>query len=148
MSLLNYTTQINADKTASEIQRLLAAGKASAVLTEYDSNGVLVSISFRAATLFGVMSFRLPGNVEKVYRTMDRDPRCPRRLKTREQASRVAWRIIKDWVEAQLALIRVEMVSMDQVFLPFIQHTDGGDTLYERLRAGGFTGLVLPAPKP
>lgn len=145
MSILNYSTNISADKTSAEIQRILATGRAQAVLTEYNPQGILVAISFRAATPFGVMSFRLPADVEKVFQVMWRDPKCPKRLKTREQASRVAWRIIKDWVEAQMALIRVQMVTMEQVFLPFVQNTQGV-TLYETLRDGKFQGLALPAP--
>jgi hypothetical protein len=46
------------------------------------------------------------------------------------QASRVAWRIIKDWVDAQLAIIETEMVTLEQVFLPYMQVKDN-KTLYE-----------------
>ena len=60
MALLNYTTQIAAQKTVSEIQTLLCKAKASAVLTEYDPAGVLSAISFRITKAHGLMSFRLP----------------------------------------------------------------------------------------
>jgi len=49
----------------------------------------------------------------------------------------VAWRNIRDWVMAQLALYETEIVEMPQVFLPFA--TDAkGQTLYEKMTEGKF----------
>ena len=47
-----------------------------------------------------------------------------------EQAERVAWRIVKDWVEAQMAILESEMVKLDEIFLPYMVN-DAGQTLYE-----------------
>ncbi|WP_189339127.1 hypothetical protein [Williamsia muralis] len=38
------------------------------------------------------------------------------KYQTPEHALRVAWRITKDWVEAQLAIIETQMVTPAQVF--------------------------------
>ena len=143
MSILNYTTTIAADKTVSEIQKLLAGARAQAVLTEYDTDGVLAAISFRVRGPCGMMTFRLPANVDKLYGVICSSSRIPKRNRTRDQAARVAWRIIKDWLEAQLALIQVEMATLEQVFLPYAQN-EAGVTVYESLLAGQFNGLALP----
>lgn len=42
----------------------------------------------------------------------------------------VAWANIKDWVEAQMALYETAMVSLPQIFLPFVT-TKSGQTLFE-----------------
>ena len=48
----------------------------------------------------------------------------------RAQAERTAWRNIRDWVLAQMALVESCDAEMDEVFLPYL--TDGrGNTLYE-----------------
>lgn len=52
---------------------------------------------------------------------------------TRAQAERVAWRVIKDWIAAQLAIVETQMVELDQVMLPYL-HVDGDRTLYESYR--------------
>jgi hypothetical protein len=52
----------------------------------------------------------------------------------------VAWRITKDWVEAQLAIIESQMVTTAQVFLPYAV-TSNGQTLYEYI--GQNTQLLL-----
>jgi len=47
-----------------------------------------------------------------------------------EHAYRVAWRIIKDWVEAQMSLLETEMVKMEEIFLPYVI-TPWGKTVYQ-----------------
>lgn len=51
---------------------------------------------------------------------------------TKEQASKVAWRIMKDWIEVQMALLEINMVRFEEIFLPYIETTDG-KTIYEKL---------------
>lgn len=144
MAILNYTTQISSEKTVTEIQRTLARAGTSAILTEYDSHGILCAISFRINVPSGLMSFRLPANVDNVLECLKRESKVPTRLKVKEQASRVAWRILKDWIEAQMAIVEADCAVLEQVFLPYAQ-TDQGKTVYEQIKDGGF--LKLAAPK-
>lgn len=41
MAILNYTTEIPAERTAAQIQARLVKAKAQAVMFEYDADGVL-----------------------------------------------------------------------------------------------------------
>lgn len=50
---------------------------------------------------------------------------------------RVAWRNIRDWVLAQLALYETQMVELPQIFLPFAQGKNG-KTVYESIQSGTF----------
>jgi len=125
MAILNYTTTINTEKTASEIQKKLASSGAQAVLSEYDNNGIMCAMSFRINNIY----FRLPINIEGVYKAMNKDSRIPRGYKTYSQASRVAWRIIKDWIEAQIAIIQAGQAELIQVFFPYAQN-QLGQTIY------------------
>ncbi len=121
MPLLNYTTQISAQKTVSEITALLVRAKAE----------------------FGAMTFRLPSNVDQVYKILQRQHlRVPRSLRTLEQANRVAWRIVKDWTEAQLAMIECGLVDVAQIFLPYAQDASG-KTVYEHLKEQRFSEYLL-----
>lgn len=143
--LLNYTTQIAADKTASEIQSILARAGAKAIMAEYDGAGLLVGIRFLIDTAFGERAFTLPANPEPVGEVLHQqwiEGKVPRKYVTPEQAARVAWRIIKSWVEAQVALIQTEMVSLEQVMLPYMA-TPSGQTVYELMRE---QHLALPKP--
>jgi hypothetical protein len=137
MAILNYTTSISAEKTASEIQKRLSIAGAQAILSEYDKDGIMCSMSFRINNIF----FRLPINIEGVYFTMNKDRSVPNRLKSYEQASRVAWRIIKSWIEAQVAIIQAGQAELVQVFLPYAQNQNG-QTIYEAIKENGFKQIT------
>lgn len=141
MAILNYTTSISTEKTAGEIQKKLSMAKAQAVLCEYDDDSVMSAMSFRINTKFGTVMFRLPANTDGVYTALVNDYKVPRKLKTREQAAKVAWRILKDWVEAQLAIVDADMAEMAEVFLPYAQDSNG-QTVYQSLEKGGFKQLT------
>ena len=136
MGTLNYSTTIPAGKTTSEIQALLARHGATAVATRYEA-GLPTGLSFGIQTAHGLRFFDLPVNAEKVFRLLKQqaDAKVIRRsYVTVEQAHRTAWRVVKVWVEAQVAIIETEMVSLDQVMLPYLRVDDDGRTLYEAWR--------------
>lgn len=129
MPLLNYTTTVAADKTAAEIIRKLAGAGASQILTDYHG-GRPTGLAFALQTPAGPRQYRLPVEVAAVEKVMrSHGSGVPNRYQNRDQAERVAWRIMKDWVEAQLALIETHMVSVDQVFLPYM--LIDGSTVYD-----------------
>jgi hypothetical protein len=88
--LLNWTTEIAAEKTVAQIQSKLAQAGASQVLHGYDPHGNLSEFSFRIKTQFGEMAFRLPANVEAVEAILQRQFRsgriCSQRAITRPKS--------------------------------------------------------------
>ena len=136
MPLLNYSTTIEAVKTLGQIQENLASHGAKAIITEYDDDGMIAALSFEVKTSHGELSFRLPVHPEAVLRILENQG-VPSRFANESQAIRVAWRIVKNWVEAQMALLETAMVRMEEVFLPYLI-TSGGHTLYERMLSTQF----------
>jgi hypothetical protein len=55
-------------------------------------------------------------NVEPVYAILLRSKVISSKLRTRDHAARVAWRIIRHWIDAQLALVQASLVPTGQVF--------------------------------
>lgn len=146
MALLNYTTTIDVDKTLSEIQRLLVRSGARSLLMEYTEDGSPRAVSFLIRTPGGEVGFRLPANIDAIFAVLCRqysDGKVQRRFASKEQAARVGWRIVKDWLEAQLAIIETEMVTFEQVMLPYMT-VQNNLSLYE---AWSQNLLALPAPK-
>lgn len=129
MPLLNYTTSIAPQKTVMEIQQALAKAGASSIMADYDTDGNVVALSFRLKAEGQDISFRLPTDWKPVFETLRRQNVTPK-LQTPEQALRVAWRITKHWVDAQLAIIETRMVTTAQVFLPYAITKDGS-TVFE-----------------
>lgn len=141
MPILNYTTDVPMSRTIAEIETKLAKCKAAAIMKEYDGAGLPSAICFRIETPHGLMSFRLPANIEKVHAVLQNQKGVDRRFRTTEHAARVGWRIIKVWLDAQVALIETEMANLAQVFLPYAQ-TGNGETLYERFEKKGLPALT------
>lgn len=129
MPLLNYTTTISATKTAGEMQQALAKAGASHVTVEFGASGTPTGLSFTIDTVHGPRSFVLPVRPVQVVAVLKRQ-RVEQRYRTPEAAERVAWRILKDWLLAQLAITATEMVGLDEVMLPYM--TDAaGRSLYD-----------------
>lgn len=141
--ILNYHTKISAEQTISEIQRMLAQHGANAVMTEYGPDGTVSAVSFRLEHQGSQVSFRLPVNIDPIYVLVQRHGDRPAH-RTREHAVRVAWRIIRQWIEAQLAIIQCEQVEMIEAFLPFAKNPMTGETVYERLVKENFVMLTGP----
>ena len=126
--IANYTTTVTAMKSIGEIQGILVAHGAKHILMDYEQ-GEPIGVAFITDTAYGDTPFRLPANIDRVQAVLNKQ-----RVRTevsRELASRVAWRILKDWVRAQMAILETEMVTIDQIFLPYMQVGEKGKTLYE-----------------
>lgn len=139
--ILNYTTTIDAYKTVSEIEYILVKHKAKSVLKNYTNDGSIESLSFIVEIPTGQMPIKLPVNTDAALAVLIREKKSNPRKQiktTREQAERVAWRILKDWVEAQMALIEIELVKMEQVFLPYAVLDESGETIFEKLESRHF----------
>src|SRR6266516_4278852 len=110
---LNYTTSIPVAQTVGECQAILAKAGAASVAVHY-KDGVPVGLSFALRTPHGSRNFTLPVNVGGIHQVLikaERDGKFAGLRKARDQfvshehAGRVAWRVVKDWLEANLAII-------------------------------------------
>lgn len=139
MAILNYTTTIDAFKTVSEIEYILVKHKAKSVMKNYEGESIS-GLSFLVDTGAVQVPIRLPVKVDECLEVLKREKKNSPKSNikaTREQAERVAWRILKDWVEAQMALLDIEMVRLEEIFLPYIEMRNG-QTIYEQLEKKQF----------
>lgn len=146
MPLLNYTTEVDAKKSIDQIQAMLARAGAQRVSVDYSLAGgqpVVSAISFVMPKVFGERPFRMPANIDAIERTLKRQ-KVPPRYATREHCERVGWRILKDWLEAQLAIVESGMVTLDEVMLPYLVAGPKGETFYRLARE---SQLALEAPE-
>lgn len=131
MPIKNYTTKIPAAQTVGEIQGILAAHGARKIMMDYREDGSVESITFALICKGQLRGFRLEANSAGVASLM-----ASQKIKCDEdQAERIAWRNIKDWVAAQVALVETEQATMDELFLPMM--TDNSkQTLYGAFISG------------
>ncbi len=139
---LNYTTKIPASRTAGECLQLLAEAGAHAVSVNY-ADREPAGLAFRLDTAGGRKDFALPVDVSAMQVVLRKALQADRphvsaaqldSMFTLAHARNVAWRVVRDWLEAQLALIAAQMATLDQVMLPYLEVAPG-ETLYGRYLA-------------
>lgn len=132
MAILNYTTKISATKTIGEITECLVKHGATKIVSDYEGE-TPVAVSFSLPIEGRMVFYLLPANYQGVMKAMNNDRKVPRSACTKEQAIRVSWRIIKDWIEAQMAIVEAQLAEMPEVFLPYAI-TKKGNTLYNEIK--------------
>ena len=128
----NYKTSISWQKTVGEIEELLVAIGASAILKNYRGDGRIEALTFS----FQSRGYMLPANSERLAELLKGYPGLRAQEQREAQAERVAWRNIRDWLEAQVALIRTAQVDFEQIMLPYMWN--GKTTLYDKLKEQQF----------
>lgn len=127
--ILNYTTSVNSAKTVSQIQEMLGAKGATHVSVDY-RDGKAVAVMFGLMVGSAVINFRLPCNVDGVSAALRKQKPNSSLWRDRAQCERIAWRIVKDWTEAQLALVEANQAEIGEVFLPYALNMRG-ETLFQ-----------------
>jgi hypothetical protein len=139
MPILNYTTSVDSPQTVSQIIGMLVRKGAQSITQDFMGDGRVKSISFVLNVGGLPVRFLLPANTAGVHGVLQKEEpynsyrKCSRDqywAKQREQAERIAWRILKDWIEAQMALIESGQAEAAQVFMPYAQNGNGS-TMYE-----------------
>jgi hypothetical protein len=133
MGILNYTTTIAVEKSMGEVIGALTRRGVTRISSMFDDDGKPSGIAFTMKTEYGIREFELPVKTEGVLKAMTADKSIARSKCTPEQAARVAWRIAKDWLAAQSALIDAELATLDEVLFPYMIANDGR-TAYALMR--------------
>ncbi len=123
-----------------EVTGALAKRGVSRISTVFDDDGAPAGIAFTMKTPYGVQEFELPVRVEGVQKALIKDNVQPK-FRTREHAAKVAWRIAKDWLRAQSALIDADLATLDEVMMPYMIGDKTGRTVYQMVVESGLKQL-------
>lgn len=133
--MMNFTTQISATRTVGEIQAMLAKAHAAYTVVKYDAVGQPITLIFE----FAHNTYLLPCRSEAILKLLQSNPHVPRSLRSQEQATRVGWRILKDWLAVTLALLEMRLADPEELFMPFMVTNDQSQatayTVYKEQRA-------------
>ncbi|MHB1051417.1 MAG: hypothetical protein ACYC09_15175 [Bacteroidota bacterium] len=141
----NYTSSVAVDRSVSLIEHELVKAGAQHIAKSYDEKGNLEGIMFQITSREIPLSFRLPAKWRQCYQLMYNEVRRPRpdtEKKIREQAQRTAWKILYDWVQVQVSLIKLEQAEVVEVFMPYLFNIKTQKTLFETARDNGFKMLT------
>lgn len=120
-------------KLLQRLKKILVQHKATSIMKNYDGE-VITSLSFLVDVGYNQIPIKLPAKINECLKVLESEKKKgTKNVKaTYEQAERVAWRILKDWVLAQMALLDINMVKFEEVFMPYIVDKNG-QTLFEKL---------------
>ncbi|MGH2478079.1 MAG: hypothetical protein ACRDHW_00270 [Ktedonobacteraceae bacterium] len=100
------------------IQSALASHGAKAISLDYEQ-GQAIALAFVLDIGGDRHAFRMPARLQNVLIKLYGNRRVYTETQ-RNQAYVTAWANIRDWVTAQLAMIDIGLVKMEEVFLPYM----------------------------
>ena len=139
MSLKNTYSKSTA--SFDKIQNLLATHGAKRVLFDYDVTGRITALAFILELNGNDFPFKMPARIENVEKILYRRSYPHLTQAQKDQAYKTAWANIRDWLDAQMALVDTQMVKTEEVFMPYLV-VRGEQTLFETLASNQF---MLPS---
>ncbi len=143
----NYSSSIPINRIFDKLQKTLVEHGARHIVFDYGDDGKIYGMTFVIETAGRTIPIKLPARVDKAQALLKRQYNegliKTRKVLEPEQAYRVAWRNILDWVTAQMALLDIEMARIEEIFLPYMAD-QMGRTFFEKMEDRGF---LLPAPR-
>jgi hypothetical protein len=116
---------------------LLTQYGASKILKEYDDNKQIKCLSFMVKSNDKLVPIRLPSETEKILEILNEKANqgvIHKRFKNdKEQANRIMWRVILDWIDAQMTMIELGQRSLLQIFFGDICPIGSDQPIYKAL---------------
>ncbi len=147
VAVKNYSSGIPINRIFEKLQKSLAEHGAQHIVFDYGTDSKINGMTFVIEAVGRKLPVKLPARVDKAQALLKRQYEegliKTRKVLDPEQAYRVAWRNILDWVVAQMALLDIEMAKIEEIFLPYMADPTG-KTFFERMEE---TEFLLPEPK-
>ena len=140
ITIKNITSEIEVEKTIMKIEKILIDFGAQGILKEYTGHRIK-SLSFYISRDGQNIPFKLPMNLESARRVVKQAAQNRKiALKfleephTSDKAEKVGWRVIKDWIHAQLSLIEIDFADPVELLLPYVYDTATKQTFFEKIK--------------
>lgn len=145
-SIKNYTSSVPADRSIMEVERILIKMGASHIAKEYDPDGKISCITFSIRQSDSHVPIRLPAKSESIKKIIlneyRRSPSKAQIEMAELQAERTAWKNVREWVELQATMIRLEQVEFMEVFMPYVYNLNQRKTFFEMMKEKNYKALL------
>jgi hypothetical protein len=141
MNIKNYTTEVPANRSIENINKLLIDFGASNIMSEIE-NARVKSISFRLLVDNVPFAFKLPADVQACYLWLKKKKPNGKDAAILAQAERIAWKHQHEWLQIQLTGIELAQMEKIQALLPYSLNPVTGETYYQTLKDKKFTNLL------
>jgi hypothetical protein len=143
------TTEIPSRRTAAEITAALVEAGATQVASDYAA-GEIVGLRWTMSYMGRRRAFAMPVRIDPIYEVFK--SRLPAqglhmspgdRERLMAKATRVAWRQLLRWVQAQLAMVATGMLNPVEIFFAYLQDANS-QTLYALFEGNQLKALAAP----
>lgn len=90
------------------------------------------------------MKVKLPARYEEAYHVVKKIPEY--RNKKQDwlaiQTMKIAWRILLNWIEVEVAMLQIRNSNLLQIFLPYLYDAETGKTFFEKLEESKYKMLT------
>jgi hypothetical protein len=136
---LKYTTRITATETARECIALLDDHGAEMVALRSEGKGMPTSLTFQITTRWGPRQYQVAANTAGVAVLLKQAHArgdlarvaggglTITRMLSGEHARNVAWRVLHDWLQVQLAMVHAGVAELERIMLPWQLVSPGKD---------------------
>lgn len=145
MNLKNYTSSVSVVNSINKIEHRLVSAGATHIAKVYDDEKNVKGITFQIPVNDKPLLFKLPAKSDSVFNVLWGEIRRPRpetKKNIQQQAARTAWKLLSDWVDIQISLIKIQQVELLEVFLPYCWDPSTDKTYFDSLRENKFKELV------
>lgn len=144
MNLKNYTSEVPAITSMGKIEKSLVEAGATYISKKYE-DGICIAVRFRMMVNAQPLFFELPAKVDACFKVLWKEIKRPQpdtKKRVQQQAERTAWKIINDWVEVQLSMIRLEQAEVLQIFLPYAFNPATEQTFFQQIKQNNYKALL------
>jgi hypothetical protein len=145
-NIKNYTSSVPASQSIADIERILVGMGAKNIMKEYDGVGKVDSIMFSIPRGESSVPVKLPARREAIKKLFlnqyKRTPSREQQEMAAAQAERSAWKNVKEWVELQATMIKLEQAEFMEVFMPYIYSMSQGKTAFQIAKETQFQKLL------
>lgn len=135
----NFTSSMPVIHTIAKIEELLSKIGAMHIEKFYDA-GIPIGIIFSIMYNENPLSFKIPANIKSAEKLL-REISMYRKKGTsflEAQAARTAWKLVYNWIEIQVNMIKLEQAEALQIFMPYVYDKALNKTLYQHLSETNF----------
>lgn len=142
INLKNYTTTVTAEKSITNINKLLVAFGASNIMYQYGPVQNLVAISFIINVENQKLPFRLPAKVDNIFKWLRKSKPQTGDKVLKDQAERIAWKHLHEWLHIQLTSMELEQADKIELLLAYVYDPQTQETYYDKLKKNNYKALI------
>ena len=144
MKIRNYTSSTSIINSINKIEHRLSSFGASHIAKLYEEErpvGMIFQIQINGMPL----TFKIPAKSKAVFDVLWKEVRRPRpetKKNIKAQADRTAWKLLSDWIDVQVSMIKLDQAETIEIFLPYVYDAKTDRTLFEKMKENNFKLLT------